>query len=174
MTLAATSGYAGSMDKRDRDIVLSRRKAFMVAIAASSLGCGETIVCLSPPHVCLSAPGPRCPDVRFIVFKGTSTSLDAEAQAAMNTFADQAKLHGVMYVQLDVRVFDDGEASAANELHQPRLDAVLAAAKAQGAADQVHARPIDASTLTLTADKWREITGDGNPIPLSGLVLLTC
>src|SRR5690606_5265398 len=106
------------------------------------------IACLSPPHVCLSAMEPPCPEVRFIAFNGTSTSLDEAAQTKMSALATEAKQQGA-HIYLSVKVFDDGQAAAAAELHQTRLDAVLTAAKDLGLAEQVSAAPIDASAVAM-------------------------
>ncbi len=164
------------MDKSDRDIVVSRRRALLLVAAAAGLGCDKNGSAPLPhpePMVCLSAPMPRCPDARFIVFSGGATTLSEDALATLDTLASQV-VSGRSGVRLSVRVVDDGQAEAADALHQPRLDAVRQALVERRAADFAEIQPIEPQTTPMSAEEWLALTGDGNPIPLSGLVLVEC
>ncbi len=162
------------MGKRERDVVLARRRAFLMAAAATTIGCGERLPCLSPPMVCLSPMPPPCPDQRYVAFEGAATSLSPEAKTKIAFTAKFIREQGA-HVLLVARVFDDGHVDAAAELHEPRLQAVHQAFGDYELLDRIQVKPLaDTHELAMNGEQWLEMTGVGNPTPLSGLVLLAC
>src|SRR5262245_35602144 len=117
----------GMRRNSERELVLSRRRALMLAAAVGAVSCGpssDPVVCLSPPpEVCLSVPVPPCPTIRWGAFSGPSTALDqASAERVANLAREILQLN--VSVRLVARIYDDGHADTATGLNEPRLAAV--------------------------------------------------
>lgn len=150
---------------------MSRRRALMLAAATTvTTGCPKT----SPPQPCLSVARERhCHDER-VVFAGSVTTLDESATARVDELATLIASQG-LEATLAVFVFDDGRSEAASELNAPRLEAVRAALVERGVeSSRVHTTPIDPQAVRMAPETWLALTGDGNPLPLSGLVTIDC
>jgi hypothetical protein len=170
---------------RDRELVLSRRKALMLAaVATSATACpqpclSEPMVCLSrppDPQVCLSAPQPMpacgALAITWIAFSGPSTALDAAANGRLDQLAQEVAA-GQLHLVLRSRVYDDGHADTANILHEARLAAVEQGLVNRGiAAAQLTREPNPQPPVPLP--EWQQITGGSVPLTQSGLIQLSC
>lgn len=159
---------------RDRDQVLSRRRALMLAAAASATACPRPclseVVCLSPPP---EPEVPPCTSVSWVVFVGPATAVDPAASARLDQLAKEVLERRLRVVVLRSRIFDDGHADTAANLHEPRLAAVEEALVARGLAATQLERASSAQPLVPAAE-WLRITADGNPLTQSGLIELAC
>ena len=156
----------------DRDRILSRRRALMLAAAATaSTGCPKP--CLSVAQVCLSVAQVReCEDVG-IVFSGASTALEGASITQVDELAKRMIAQGLSG-SLAIAVYDEGQPEAAAELRKSRLDTVRAALVERGVGENSVVVPTTIQASSVTAERWLQRTGDGNPLPLSALVTIDC
>lgn len=151
---------------------MSRRRALMLAAAATTVttGCPKT----APPEPCLSVEIERHCHDEHVVFGASLTTLDAKATERIDELAARINEQG-LNASLSVFAFDDGHAEAASALNAPRLEAVRAALVERGVESSLVAvTPLDPQSVRMPPETWRALTGDGTPLPLSGLVTIDC
>jgi hypothetical protein len=172
--IAARHGMIGAMT--DREVVLSRRRALVLAATAATAATTAT-ACPRPSLkqlACLDLTSnmPPC-DLRhtWVRFSGAATTLDDAAMARVAQIAEDIAA-GEVVVSLASSLYDDGHTDDAVGLHEPRLDAVYAALVERGVAMSAieSARP----AYPLTQIEWLELTGSGDAPPGSGVVRFTC